>query len=38
VLGLQANVKKAKASKRKKVVGEVDNHSEDEWEALKRKK
>lgn len=38
VPGLRANGKKAKASKRKKVVGEVDNHSEDEWEALKRKR
>lgn len=36
--GLRANGKKAKAAKRKRVVGEVDNHSEDEWEALKRKR
>lgn len=36
--GLRANGKKPKASKRKKVVGEVDNHSEDEWEALKKKR
>lgn len=28
--------KKAKAPKRKKLVGEIDNGSEDEWEALKR--
>lgn len=34
--GLRANGKKAKAAKRKKLVGEVDNHSEDEWEALKK--
>ncbi|KAF2995722.1 hypothetical protein E8E13_004569 [Curvularia kusanoi] len=36
--GLRANGKKAKAAKRKKLVGEVDNHSEDEWEALKKKR
>ncbi|KAF2851388.1 hypothetical protein T440DRAFT_488978 [Plenodomus tracheiphilus IPT5] len=30
--------KKNKKGKRKTVVGEVDNGSEDEWEALKRKK
>lgn len=35
---LRANGKKTKAAKRKKVVGEVDNHSEDEWEALKKKR
>ncbi|KAH7067635.1 hypothetical protein BKA63DRAFT_522540 [Paraphoma chrysanthemicola] len=28
--------KKAKKGKRKLLVGEVDNHSEDEWEALKK--
>ena len=38
VPGLRANGKKQKAAKRKKLVGEVDNHSEDEWEALKRKR
>ncbi|KAF3053826.1 hypothetical protein E8E11_010244 [Didymella keratinophila] len=38
VPGLRANGKKAKAAKRKKLVGEVDNHSEDEWEALKKKR
>ncbi|KAF1355914.1 hypothetical protein EJ07DRAFT_168072 [Lizonia empirigonia] len=36
--GLRANGKKTKAAKRKKLVGEVDNHSEDEWEALKKKR
>ena len=36
--GLRANGKKAKAAKRKKLVGEVDNHSEDEWEALRKKR
>ncbi|KAH7384089.1 hypothetical protein DE146DRAFT_727259 [Phaeosphaeria sp. MPI-PUGE-AT-0046c] len=30
--------KKAKKGKRKLVAGEVDNHSEDEWEALKKKR
>ncbi|KAJ4342536.1 hypothetical protein N0V95_006937 [Ascochyta clinopodiicola] len=38
VPALRANGKKSKALKRKKVVGEVDNHSEDEWEALKKKR
>jgi hypothetical protein len=38
VPGLKANGKKVKAAKRKKLVGEVDNHSEDEWEALKKKR
>lgn len=36
--GARANGKKEKKAKRKKVVGEVDNHSEDEWEALKKKR
>ncbi|KZM27484.1 uncharacterized protein EKO05_0005278 [Ascochyta rabiei] len=35
---LRANGKKSKPLKRKKVVGEVDNHSEDEWEALEKKR
>jgi hypothetical protein len=30
--------KKAKKGKRKLLVGEVDNNSEDEWEALKKKR
>jgi antitoxin (DNA-binding transcriptional repressor) of toxin-antitoxin stability system len=30
--------KKAKKGKRKLLAGEVDNHSEDEWEALKKKR
>ena len=38
VPGSRANGKKAKAAKRKKLVGEVDNNSEDEWEALRRKR
>ncbi|KAH6642023.1 hypothetical protein C7974DRAFT_384686 [Boeremia exigua] len=36
--GLRANGKKPKAAKRQKLVGEVDGHSEDEWEALARKR
>lgn len=37
-LGLRANGKKTKPTKRKKLPGEVDAHSEDEWEALSRKR
>lgn len=34
---VNGKTKKVKKNKRKKVVGEMDNGSEDEWEALKRK-
>jgi antitoxin (DNA-binding transcriptional repressor) of toxin-antitoxin stability system len=35
---VNGKTKKAKKQKRKKLVGEVDNGSEDEWEALKKKR
>jgi hypothetical protein len=35
---VNGKTKKAKKQKRKLLVGEVDNGSEDEWEALKKKK
>ena len=35
---VNGKTKKTKKQKRKLLVGEVDNGSEDEWEALKRKK
>lgn len=35
---VNGKTKKAKKGKRKMVVGEMDNGSEDEWELLKRKK
>ncbi|KAJ4323681.1 hypothetical protein N0V94_001740 [Neodidymelliopsis sp. IMI 364377] len=36
--GLKPNGKKSKKPQRKKYAGEVDNNSEDEWEALKKKR
>jgi hypothetical protein len=38
VVSVKANGKKGKKAPRKKFVGEIDNHSEDEWEALKKKR